>query len=150
MTGPSAMPPARIYTSRDTILFVDPASGGLRHGSIDANPKNAALEAVPGPPGVSPRGRLVEMRGDSILPIILRSDGGLSSSEGEGSARAPKLPVLNIVYLERGLVGLECDGVFLCGEGDGSVTFSKRWCRLWEFFLLSEDWCYDTLRLDNG
>ena len=47
--------------------------------------------------------------------------------------------MLTVVELERGLVGMEANGTFLCAEPDGRVTLSKSWCSLWEFFLLSED-----------
>jgi glycosyltransferase involved in cell wall biosynthesis len=47
--------------------------------------------------------------------------------------------MLTVVELERGLLGMEANGTFLCAEPDGRVTLSKSWCSLWEFFLLSED-----------
>jgi hypothetical protein len=45
MIEPSATSPARMFTTWDTVLFVDPASGELRHGAIETSPQNAVLTA---------------------------------------------------------------------------------------------------------
>ena len=65
----------------------------------------------------------------------------MSASATTKTETAAQEIALSIVELERGLVGLEADGVFLSAEADGQITLSKNWCSTWEFFLLSEDWC---------
>jgi len=39
------------------------------------------------------------------------------------------------------LIGLRCEGLFLTAQPDGRVDGTREWCRTWEFFLASEDWC---------
>jgi len=45
------------------------------------------------------------------------------------------------------LIGLRCEGLFLTAQPDGRVDGTREWCRTWEFFLASEDWCgaYDAI-----
>src|SRR5207248_7741432 len=40
MTAPSTLPPARLYTTWGTVLYVDSASGQLRHGAMETSPTN--------------------------------------------------------------------------------------------------------------
>ena len=37
-------------------------------------------------------------------------------------------------------MALESEGRFLSAEQGGNITLSVRWCRLWEFFIVSENW----------
>jgi hypothetical protein len=139
MMTPVGSPPARIFTIWGTVLYVDAGSRELRHGPIDGTPENAFFLADPRREGTRPRGWLALGFGESARLIACLADRSLALPEGDDEGQSPSATMLTVVELERGLVGMEANGTFLCAEPDGRVTLSKSWCSLWEFFLLSED-----------
>ena len=140
MTFPIVSPPTRIFTTWGTVLYVDPASGELRHGPIDGSPENAFFLADARPEGSRPRGCLALGSGDSALLIASQAERSLTLGESDEKGQAAAAATtLTVVELERGLVGFQANGAFLSAEPDGRITLSKSWCSLWEFFLLSED-----------
>jgi len=139
MTSPIVSPPTRIFTTWGTVLYVDPASGELRHGPIDGSPENAFFLPDPRPEGSRPRGCLALGFGDTAQLIACRAERSRTLGESDEKDQAAAATRLTVVELERGLVGLQANGAFLSAEPDGRITLSKSWCSLWEFFLLSED-----------
>ena len=139
MMTPVGSPPARIFTTWGSVLYVDPGSLELRHGPIDTSPENVFFLADPDREGTRPRGRLALGFGESARLIACLPDRSQLLPEGGENGQAASATMLTVVDLERGLVGLEANGTFLCAEPDGRITLSKSWCSLWEFFLLSED-----------
>ncbi len=129
----------RVYTSWGTVLFYDPASGQLRHGAIDTSPDNVGLEADSFS-GSSLRASLVELSGDLRRPIVALADQTLSRPNEGNADSLSKQIVFNVISLEDAIVGLEAGGLFLSAQPDGRITLSRRWCRRWEFFVLSEEW----------
>jgi len=130
----------RVFSVWGTVLYVDPATGQLRHGPIDESPENVIFVVDRTLPGSKLRGWLVHDLGDSLQPITCAAHlcwSAAVSAEGE-PAEGPT--PLALVELERGLVGIEADGRFLGAQPDGSVILVTPRCSLWEFFLLSEDW----------
>ena len=59
MTELSTLPHARLLTAFGTVLFVDVASGELRHGPMESSPVNTLFVADPGTSGPHYQGWLV-------------------------------------------------------------------------------------------
>ena len=62
MNNLSALPPARLFTAFGTVLYVDAASGELRHGPVETSAANAYFVADRGSPEPRQRGWLVHTR----------------------------------------------------------------------------------------
>jgi hypothetical protein len=136
-------PHARIYTSWGTVLYVDPASGELRHGAIETSPENAVIAAAPEAMRAGRRGRIMHTANGVCEAIICRAARSLSASRTDGIDGEVGGTLFELVHLERGLIALREGGQFLCAEPTGSVTLSRSLCSVWECFLASEDWCTD-------
>ena len=136
MTEPLNSPCARLFTTWGTALYVDAASGELRHSAIESCPPNALLVDDPSSGGDSRLVWLVYDAGGVRHPMVCSSEGSRSVF---GAATAPR--PLQLVPLKRGMIGLRSGDRYLCAERDGRVTLSRAWCSLWECFLPSEDWC---------
>jgi hypothetical protein len=136
MTDLADWPCARLFTTWGTALYVDPASGELRHGAIESSPQNAFLVGDPNSGGDPHLAWLVYDDAELRQPIVCSPD-GCSAAAG---AFTP-LAALEMVPLKHGMIGLRSRDRYLCAEGDGRVTLSRAWCSLWECFLPSEDWC---------
>lgn len=135
--------PARLVTIFGTVLHIDAASGLLRHGDIEAGAANLVLVPDPGSPVPHRRGWLMVERDGVRRPVAVAADGrpgAPRAGEGEDSAEAA---ALEIIPLERGMIGLRHEGRFLCAQPDGSVDGSREQCSTWECFLASENWCTD-------
>src|ERR1700719_234024 len=74
MTDLSA-PPARLITAFGTVLYVDIASGDLRHGPIESSPANAVFLAEPSAAASGHHGYLVHDSGAARAPIVCLPDG---------------------------------------------------------------------------
>ena len=70
MINPTTASGARLFTVFGTVLFVDDASGELRHGAIESSPPNAFFEAEKNQAGVHCQGWLVYASGDSRDTIV--------------------------------------------------------------------------------
>jgi hypothetical protein len=122
--------PARIFTTHRTIVFVDPASGELRHGPVGDSPVNAGFVSD------GPAGQIVFDAGEIRRPIFCGLDRcGVSESLQADAASAT---VLRVVGQGPEWVGLSADGKHLCAEPDGRMTLSRTWCDAWERFEISE------------
>jgi hypothetical protein len=121
--------PNRLFTAHGTVLYVDVASGELRHGPPDDSPINVGLVSD------GPSGQIVcETTKQPVVCLRDRCQTLESANKRDGSSTPT---ILEVVFLESGTVGLKAAGLFLCAEGDGRVTLSRPVCSEWENFRLS-------------
>ncbi|RAZ89360.1 hypothetical protein DPM33_17385 [Mesorhizobium hawassense] len=136
--------PARLFTAFGTVLFVDPSTGELRHGGIEDSPVNAFLEAENASTDGYRRGQLI-YAADGLRQTVHCSDAvchALLASQGKAPSDAPT--TLELIPLERGLLGLRAGGNFLSAIPDGRVMHRASVCSTWELFIASENWCTDS------
>jgi hypothetical protein len=139
MSDLSTAPPARLFTASGTVVYIDVASGELRHGPIATSPLNAVIVRDPGSPPVCQRGAIIaEGHLRAVTCTATRSWLSSNSEAGEPSFTSA---TFQLVPLERGILGLKSNGLYLSAEPNGLVTLSRAKCSLWECFLASEDWC---------
>jgi glycosyltransferase involved in cell wall biosynthesis len=136
----AAGPRAKVFTNWGTVLYVDSETGLLRHGDAHASPANAFLVAERQEPSSRWPVWLAHDTGDGLRPILCGATECRSAVAAARDVAAAASARLEIVPLERGLVGLGARGLFLGAEPDGRMMFGKSRCSVWEFFLLSEDW----------
>ena len=74
MSDLSTAPRARLITAFGTVLYVDVASGELRHGPIESSPANAVFVADPSSAGPHRRGWLMHDAGDSRELLVCLAD----------------------------------------------------------------------------
>jgi hypothetical protein len=129
-------PRAKLFTAFSSVLYVEAGSGQLRHGAVDASPPNAVFVADHALFEESRTGWLMHDGGDGLQPIDCSAEGCWVTP---GASSVPT--AFQLVPLDRGLVGLQSGGRYLCAEPDGRVTLSRSICSLWECFLPSEAWC---------
>lgn len=122
--------PSRIFTIHRTAVYVDPASGELRHGAVGSRPVNAGL-VVDGT-----RGRFVYESVGGPRPVACGPDG--SRAVEPAAPGGPAGTVFDVVAQEWGGVGLAADGKYLCAEPDGRLTLSRPHCEAWERFVPSD------------
>src|SRR4029077_11329648 len=134
-------PRARLFTAFGTVLYVDVASGCLRHGPVENSPANASFVAELS--WGHPRGmlRLMQDKGDALEPIVCLPDHCQTVSSMESGRDSAVGTVLELVPLERGLVAFAAEGLFLMANPDGRVALAAEVCSVWECFLASEHWC---------
>ena len=135
MTERPDSPGACLFTIWGTALYVDAATGDLRHGAIESSPRNVFLMGERGSGGEPFVVWLIYENGGVTQPIIC-SPNSCRPESGASTAAQP----MRLVPLKPGMVGLRLGDRYLCAERDGTVTLSRAWCSLWECFLLSEDW----------
>jgi hypothetical protein len=123
--------PARLFTIHRTVVYVDPASGQLRHGAVGNSPLNAGFDSEDGAVG-----GIVFDAGDLRQPIVCGLDGcwRLETAPADGAAGT----VLHVVTQDWGWAGLSAEGKYLCAEPDGRITLSRPWCDAWERFEIAE------------
>jgi hypothetical protein len=132
-------PPARLITAFGTVLYVDVASGGLRHGPIESAPANAVFLAEPNTAASGHYGYLVHDTGAASAPIVCLPNGCHSLSRAEGDKQTAT--ALELIALERGLICFKAGDLFLSAFPDGRVLLNAPACSTWELFLASQDWC---------
>jgi glycosyltransferase involved in cell wall biosynthesis len=133
-------PPARLFTTFGTVLYVDP-SGALRHGPIEDSPANAVFVGIGGPSGPHRSGSIVHLTSESQEPVVCTAEWCRAMSAVQEQSRSPGAITLELIALERGLIALKASGRFLCAEASGRVSLSRATCSTWECFLASEAWC---------
>ena len=117
-----------LFTTHGTVLFVDAATGELRHGPPGTSPANAVLRRE------GMKGRLMHDTGEGFRPILRQPDGQkLVSAPGDVDSDPP----LEIVDAGPGLAALKEGGSFLSSEPEGGVTQYRPACKWWEHFRLS-------------
>jgi hypothetical protein len=142
--------PARIYTSWGTVLYVDSASGQLRHGPTETSPENAVFVADRTTAGLYRQGRFMFDNGERLEPIAC---GALScrSVAMAGDLDPPVAPtLLELLPLERGLIAFRAGRQFICAQPDGRLDLTNTRCSTWECFLASEDWCSTAAAIDDA
>ncbi len=150
MIDPAAAPHARIFTSWGTVLYVDPASGELRHGPIEASPENAVFIADPMAAEPHRQGWFMWVAGEKLEPIACGalSCRTIAATEPVDPPVAPTL--LELLPLERDLIAFRAAGRFLCAQPDGRLDLANTVCSTWECFLASESWCSVDPQLRRG
>jgi glycosyltransferase involved in cell wall biosynthesis len=143
MTDLSHAPRARLFAVFGTVLYVDAASGHLRHGPVETSPANAVFVAEPGWGQPQRMGRLVQEKADSLEPIVCLPDHCQTASSMENGGNSAAGTLLELVPLERGLIAFTANGLFLMADRDGMVSLSRPICSTWECYLASEHWCTD-------
>ncbi len=133
--------PAQLFTAFGTVLFVDAASGELRHGPIESSPANVLFEPDKNLPGHFRWGRLVHAANGSSEPIDCYPDICLSASQSQHENRSSGSTTLELIPLERGLLTLKSGGFFLSAIPDGRMMLRAPVCSTWELFIASENWC---------
>jgi hypothetical protein len=119
-----------LFTAHGTVLYVDPASGELRHRTASGEAVNAGLASD------GAHGQIVCEIAGFVQPIVCLTDScrTIASAKSEGGAPTPT--TFEIVRLDEEVVALKSAGVFLCPEADGRVTLSRTMCSDWEEFHL--------------
>jgi hypothetical protein len=144
MSDLSAAPRARLFTAFGTVLYLDVASGELRHGAIETSLANAVFVRDPGSAGPHRQGWLMHEADGTREPIVCLADGCHSVSRSEGDSGSASPTVLELIPLERGLIAFKVGNLFLSAIPDGRIKLSAPVCSTWELFLASEAWCSDT------
>jgi hypothetical protein len=140
MTEPPLAPSARLFTAFGTVIYFDVDSLEFRHGDVENSSANVLFVAESFPGSAYHRGWLRHVFGETWEPILCQSDSCRSVSQTDPQ-RSVTPTVLDFVPLERGLISLAADGLFLSAIPDGSIRLSAPVCSTWELFLASERWC---------
>ena len=143
MMDSSGAPRARLFTVFGTVLYIDVASGHLRHGPVESSPANAVFVADPGWGQPHRTGRLMQDKGDSLESIVCLPDHCQTVSSMESGRDSAVGTPLEMVPLERGLIAFAAEGLFLMADPNGRVALAAQVCSTWECFLASEHWCTD-------
>lgn len=131
MTAPRATAaPTRLFTVFGTVLYVDAATGELRHGAVETSPGNAGLLDDDG------AGRLAHGTDDAIEPIVCTGDGSWSKASRPELAGAASFA---IEQRETGSVGLAAGGRYLSARDDGAIVHSTGECGARERFRAAFD-----------
>src|SRR4051812_8017450 len=128
----STEPRARLFTVFGTVLFVDPASGTLRHGPIESSPANAYFAAAVEIKNRARQGWLIHDKGDSSHPIVCRAELCETLAGARVGDQTAEPSLLDLVPLERGLVAMRVDGTFISSFPDGRVKLIAPRCNTWE------------------
>src|SRR5580693_9773161 len=138
MTGLSALPPARLFTTWGTVLYIDAETGQLRHGAIETSPANAVFVADPTSTVERRQGWMLHTSGETFDSIVCGALSCRSISGMVGGDPPPTPTLLELFPLERGLIAFRAEGVFLCAQPDGQLELVNPVCSTWECFLASE------------
>src|ERR1700722_19724337 len=140
MIGESLTSDTRLATSFGTALYVEPATGELRHGSNESVPNNVTFSLEAEAAGKRRYGSLFRDDGETRAPIACLPDGSLFAVGVEKQASS-EMDRFHAVPLTPALIGLRSEtGRYLCAEPDGRITISRARCSLWEVFAAAEDW----------
>jgi FkbM family methyltransferase len=121
----------RIYTKHDTVLYVDRATGELRHGRPGSVLPNARLKFQ------GDRGWIACATDADARPVACSVDGSSLSTQPRRFPE-PSETLFDVLPLERGHVAFRARGLFLCAEADGRITLSRPERRGWETFVLPD------------
>ena len=112
MNQPSVASRVRLCTIFGTVLYVDEASGDLRHGTIDGSPANAVLAADRPSVTGSRSGWLLHDAAGSSKPIVCSPERSWSTGFAQLPAQPSAPTMFEYTPLERGLGGLRADGLY--------------------------------------
>src|ERR1700730_12609704 len=104
MMDNSGTPRARLFTVFGTVLYIDVASGHLRHGPVESSPAKAVFVADPGGGQPQRMRGLMQAKGDSLEPIVCLPDLCQTLSSMESGRDSAVVTPLELVPLERGLI----------------------------------------------
>src|SRR6266478_6365388 len=112
MTDDPADSSPLLFTTHRTVIYVDPASGELRHGPHGTSAPNARLVFEGG------QGRIVYVTDRGERPIVCTADRSQVSIDGALDAAT----LFDIVHLRQRWITLKARGLFLCAKDDGTVA----------------------------
>jgi hypothetical protein len=135
----SAVRPVRLFTAFGTVVYVDSASGELRHGPLETSPGNAGFVADASQAGPHHQGWLMHDTGRGHELIACASDCCQTVSQAGERPAAPTM--LELIPLERGLIAFRAKELFLSAAPEGTIRLSAPTCNTFELFLPSEHWC---------
>jgi FkbM family methyltransferase len=119
------------FTSHGTVMFVDAASGELRHGSFETSPSNVALSRQGGTARIRFIGAGSEQN-IACLPEYSAIVGSVRMRNTEVTAATSN--VFTFVPAAGKEFGLRDGGRYLSAEPDGRITLSRSHFRDWEMF----------------
>ncbi len=123
----------RIFTSHGTIMFVDTASGELRHGLLERSPSNVIFV----PEGEQARIKFCGVDSPQDIAFLPEYSAVVGS---EKAATHTKSSVFFLVTTIGKEFALTERGKFLCAEPDGRITLSRSECKLWERFYTDQQY----------
>jgi hypothetical protein len=124
----SGAPRTRLLTSWGTVLYVEPASGELRHGPRETSPADTVFITDP---AAQDLGWIMVERKGRLEPVACGPQASWIESRAETSASPIRLELRR---LRLNLLCLTADGLYLSAEADGRVTLSRLACAKWEEF----------------
>jgi hypothetical protein len=136
----SDAPRTHVLTTWGTILYVDAASGELRHGPVDSFSANAVFVADQSSEEDSWRGWLMHDLGETLEAITCLAENSWAASSVQLIDGTLSPTRLKLTLLEFGRISLESDNFYLCAEPSGRITLSRTVCSTWERFVPSETW----------
>lgn len=114
---------ARLFTAHRSVLYVDPASGELRHGNLADSPSNAQL--------------VCQDRRAEILCTTAADQAIVCSANGCCASTRAAATTFELTQLGHRRLALRADDLFLSAIPDGRVALSAARCQAWETFLLA-------------
>ena len=120
----------RIFTSHGTVVFVDPESGELRHGSADLCPANVAILHE----GERARLRFVAEYNQADIVCLPEYSAVVGSGKMRTHGTAHNLGTTFLCVGVAREFALKQNEQFLSAEPDGRITLSRPICRDWERF----------------
>jgi hypothetical protein len=120
----------QIFTTHNTVLYIDSMTGELRHGSPAISPSNARMVFD------GANAEIFHMMAGNRAPITYSAERSHSSFGASGGSTAPS--AFEVIQLDGGQVALKARGLFLSAERDGRVTLSRKDRKAWESFALRE------------
>ena len=124
MSDLSTAPRARLFTAFGTVLYVDAASGELRHGPVESSPANALFLADPSSTELRRQGWLMHDADGLHELLVCHADRCYAASRSEGASGSSSPTVLELIPLERGLIAFKADQFFLSAIPDGRIRLS--------------------------
>jgi SAM-dependent methyltransferase len=132
----AAFAEGHMVTIFGTLLYIDKATGELRHGAIDGSPANVTLTGDRPSLADSQRAclRCPEDR-TGVVVFSTEGSGFTAGANAAAPASAPP-PAFELAWREDGSIALQSGGLFLCAEPDGRITHSRSHIGPWETFRI--------------
>jgi hypothetical protein len=133
-----AAPRTYLSTTWGTALYVDTASGELRHGIVGSGSANVLFVADPTVKQGPLRGWLMRETGEALDPVICLPEGSRATSGTIQSGVLLSPTCFELASPEPGVISLKSGNLYLCAEPNGRITLSRTECCSWEQFVPSD------------
>jgi len=124
-----------LFTSHGTVMFVDAASGELRHGRLEHRLPNVLLVCE----GEQVRLKWVDTDNHQDIACLSKYSAVVGSEKVRETAADITGSVFTYVRTTGKEFGLTQNGLFLSAEPDGRITLSRSTCEDWERFHTRTD-----------